>query len=86
MKERHTSNNIDKSIRYIVVEWELSDELCGITTDNARNIVVAVKQLPWIHLPCIVHTLQLAVNAELIVDAVQRIVARCREIVGHFNA
>ena len=47
-----------------------------MTTNNARNIVVAARQLPWLRLPCIAHTLQLDVNAGLQISAVQHVTAR----------
>ena len=85
VKERHTADNVAECIRHVIVEWQIPDKLCGITTDNARNIVAAARQLPWTRFPCIAHTLQLAVNAGLKVEAVQHLVGRCRKIVGHFN-
>lgn len=63
----------------------LSEKVVGMTTDNARNIVAASAQLSWLRLPCVAHTLQLAVNAGLNISAVQRVSARCRKLVGHFR-
>ena len=85
VREQHTADNIAECIQHIVVEWNLSTMFTGMTTDNARNIVAAARQLPWLRLPCIAHTLQLAVNAGLQISAVQRVTARCRKLVGHFR-
>ena len=78
VKGHHTAEYVAECIRHVTVEWEIPDKLCGITTDNARNIVAAARQLPWIRIPCVAHTLQLAVKAGLDVEAVQRVLARCR--------
>ena len=58
VKERHTADNVAEGIQHAVVEWELSEKLTGMTTDNARNFVAAAEQLPYLRLPCVAHSLQ----------------------------
>ena len=35
VKERHRADNVAEGIQHVVVEWELSEKLSGMTTDNA---------------------------------------------------
>ena len=55
----------------VIEEWALNGKLSGMTTDNGRNIVRAMGILGWNQLPC--------------VEAVSRLVARCRRVVTHFR-
>ena len=45
----------------------------------------ALNRLKWPHIPCIGHTLQIAVKARLQVEATQDVLTRCQKIVGHFR-
>ena len=56
-----------------------------MTTDNGTNIVYASEILQWKRMPCFSHTLQLAVEVVLKLPEVSRALARCRQLVGHFN-
>ena len=85
VRERHTAVNVADDLQAVVDDWNLAPKVAGITTDNARNMVAALAQLPWIRVSCFAHTLQLAVKEGLKVPAVVEILARCRKIVGHFK-
>ena len=44
-----------------------------------------MELLQWSRVPCFSHTLQLAVEVVLKLPEVSRALARCRQLVGHFN-
>ena len=46
-------------------EWKLTNKLFAGATDNASNICKAIWQLGCIHIGCMAHTIQLAINTEL---------------------
>ena len=83
--ERHTSENVAEDINVLVHKWGLTHTIDCITTDNARNIVAAMRLVQWKRHPCFTHTLQLGVKAGLTIPAVANILASCRKIVGQFK-
>ena len=85
VQERHTALNIADDLRAVINEWDLSEKMTGITSDNARNIVAALALLPWPRVSCFAHTLQLAVKEGLKVPTVEVLLGRCRKVVGHFK-
>lgn len=54
-------------------------------TDNARNVTAAVALLPFEHMPCMAHTLQLSVNKAVDESGADAVLEKCRKIVGHFK-
>ena len=86
--EAHTAVNIQEELTDILHDWGLSDkELAGATTDNGTNITCGIDLLGWsdCHLPCFSHTLHLGVVKAMQIPMVNKALARCRCLVGHFN-
>lgn len=54
---KHTSENIADALKTIVSQWGLQDKIVACTTDNAANMVRAVKLCQWLHIPCFTHSL-----------------------------
>uniref|UniRef100_A0A1X7SLU2 DUF659 domain-containing protein n=1 Tax=Amphimedon queenslandica TaxID=400682 RepID=A0A1X7SLU2_AMPQE len=82
----HTSISIEAVLSSMLSSWNIRDKVCGATTDNASNMVNAIRILAGIqHFPCVAHTLQLSVKSGLNVSHVQRVLGRCRKLVEHFN-
>ena len=51
--QAHTGMNIAEEIKGIMGEWSLSlDHVSAVTTDNASNMVLAMKTLEWTRIPC----------------------------------
>ena len=72
-------------LQEVASKWAVTNKLAACVSDNARNIVLALHHAGWVRIPCIAHTLQLAVKAGLQLPAVVRVTARCRKIVMHFH-
>ena len=84
--QAHTGMNIAEEIKGIMGEWSLSlDHVSAVTTDNASNMVLAMKTLEWTRIPCFSHSLQLAAEDALKLSQVSRALARCRRLVSHFH-
>ena len=81
--DRHTSENIAKHIKELSKSWKVDDKLVAMTTDNAPNMVNAVSKLPYSHVGCSAHVLQLAVNKALTTSNVDQAITKLRKIVGH---
>ena len=59
--------------------------LNAATTDNARNIVLALENLTWPHVGCIVHTFQLGVQKAMDVPEMARVLGWANESFPSFN-
>ena len=87
MPERHIGMHISERLKEAASEWEVAqDKVVAIVHDNAANMVLAGELLQgWGDLSCFGHTLQLAVNAGLALNAIARLIAASHKIVGHFK-
>ena len=87
MPERNTGMHISERLKEAASEWGVAqDKVVAVVHDNAANMVLAGELLErWGDLSCFGHTLQLAVNAGLALNAIARLRAAFRKIVGHFK-
>ncbi|XP_076048272.1 E3 SUMO-protein ligase ZBED1-like [Oratosquilla oratoria] len=82
----HTSENIADALKEICEEWDLLEKVCCIVTDNASNIVKAVKDMNVKHLPCFAHSLNLVVqNALKNTNDVKKVQEKVKAIVSFFH-
>ena len=79
----HTSNTIKSLSEETFEEWDISNSIISITTDNAPNMVSAVKSMNLQHIPCAAHTLHLIIKESL--KFIQPLIEKCRKIVGYFS-
>ncbi|XP_049276311.1 zinc finger BED domain-containing protein 4-like [Rhipicephalus sanguineus] len=88
LQESHTAVNIQACLTEIVKEWslDLSTVPVYVVTDNGRNIRAAVRQMEWIPLQCLGHTLQLAIkDAKEETPVVSSLCKKARALVGHYK-
>ncbi|XP_076670787.1 LOW QUALITY PROTEIN: E3 SUMO-protein ligase ZBED1 [Andrena cerasifolii] len=86
LDERHTIEYITSIIQDTLTEFNIADKTVAVVTDNAANMIGAVRSLGYLHLPCAAHTLNLVVNDSI--SAIPDIVSTlktCRSIVTHFK-
>ena len=83
--ERHTAENVASFFEEFVATWNITDKICCIVTDNARNMVAAIGRTDYSHIPCIAHCLQLSILAGLKAADSSPLLAKCRHLVGHFK-
>lgn len=62
VSEIHTSENLAEELLKVAREWKIEHKVVCCVTDNAANIVKAIKLLKWTHLPCLAHTINLIVS------------------------
>jgi hypothetical protein len=80
----HTADAIAKAIKNIIQKWEIEGRVFAITTDNAANVVAAIRELaPIERLSCTVHTLQLAIGRGL--KLVEALTARVKQLINFFS-
>lgn len=58
----HTAQNLARDIKRVAQEWELTNKISMITTDNAANIVGAVNILQYKNFRCYAHKINLIVQ------------------------
>ncbi len=64
----------------------ISEKIIAIVTDNASNIVAAVRVVGWNHVPCFAHTLNLVVSKAIKSDnSVSVVKKKCKQIVTFFH-
>lgn len=85
VSEKHTGQQCTREFLQTADEWEISDKIVGICTDNGRNIVMGVENSLFENFRCAAHTLQLSVGKALKDANINDLLAKCRSIVGHFK-
>ncbi|CAI6374553.1 unnamed protein product [Macrosiphum euphorbiae] len=91
MDKRHTAENLAEQLHNIFHEWNISEKVLAVVTDNAKNIVNSIplisstneKQI--FNIKCAAHTLQLAVNHAMKIECISDIINQCNKVVGHFK-
>lgn len=81
--ERHTAINLCEELQRIVIEWKISDKIVAVVSDNAANIVAAIRRTNWKHIPCFAHTINLVVQSSL--ETIQHIRKKIKIIVDFFR-
>ena len=80
---KHTAQNLAEELKRVTREWGLQDKIVCIVSDNAANIVAAIRLTGWKHIPCFAHNLNLIVQSGL--HCIGDITARVKGIVEFFK-
>ncbi|XP_051797511.1 E3 SUMO-protein ligase ZBED1-like isoform X2 [Acanthochromis polyacanthus] len=84
--EDHTADHITEMVENMLQDWGLSTEnLTGITTDNATNMKKAFTNFPCVWFSCFGHNLNLAISKVLKIPRVEKAVRACRHLVQAFS-
>ena len=83
--EDHTSENLAIVLDTIMKDWEIRQRVVGTSTDNASNIIKAVREMGLFNMPCVGHTLNLAVKKSFEIGCIARSLARIHKVVGYFH-
>ena len=86
LKKDHTTEHIAASFPKVAEEWGVSRKVVAMVTDNATNIVAAVRHTGWTHVPCFAHTLNLVVSEAIKAETkIHQLRKSCRDIVSFFH-
>ena len=85
LNKAYTSQNLADTMLEIFKEWQISDKVVCVVTDNAANMVKMVEILKIKYLPCFAHTLNLVLQENLNLESIKSILNRCREIVTYMK-
>nr|XP_022909869.1 zinc finger BED domain-containing protein 4-like [Onthophagus taurus] len=81
--DKHTGENIANKLKIILNEWEISEKITAIISDNASNMKLAIRIGGWKHWGCYAHSLNLVVQSGL--KEVRVIVDKLTKIVRYFK-
>ncbi|XP_059190842.1 E3 SUMO-protein ligase ZBED1-like [Centropristis striata] len=84
-EERHCADAVAEHFMKVAREWDIEHKVVSLTTDRARNMIAAARQLPFEHMPCIAHSVHRAVTVSLTNSPFDNALAKCRKVVGHFK-
>ena len=66
MSDSHTVDNLAEHLQKVCSDWDIQLTSSAITTDNATNIVRAIKMcVKLVHVRCMVHVLNLSTRKAL---------------------
>lgn len=70
-------------MRNVLEEWEISDKVTAIASDNGANIVAAIRAGNWRNVACFAHTLNLCVQNALV--PISETTAKVKQVVEYFK-
>ncbi|XP_026828422.1 zinc finger BED domain-containing protein 1 [Ooceraea biroi] len=90
MEECHTAQHLSSKLQFIIREWNLIGKVTAIVTDNASNILAALRLMNNIieeteDVTCSAHSLQLSIYKGLQIDDINCIINKASKIVAHFK-
>ncbi|XP_029643462.1 zinc finger BED domain-containing protein 1-like [Octopus sinensis] len=83
--ERHYSNNVAELYKQLVKDWDITKKIQALVTDNARNLVSAVNQTGFVHIPCLAHSLQLSILHGFKAADTETSFVKCQKIIRYFK-
>lgn len=79
----HTAERIKDQINHLISEWNLTNKVVAIATDNGSNMVKAVRLIDGvIRIPCTAHILQLIIKKGL--EPATVLVLRAKRLIQFF--
>lgn len=72
-------------INRLTEKWKIDGKVVAMVTDNARNMTAACDKLPYVHIGCAAHTIQLTVNKAIKESNIDTTLAKVRKIAGNVN-
>ena len=83
--ERHYSINVAELYKQFSNDWDITKKIKVLVTDNARNMVSAVNQTGFSHIPCLAHSLQLSILHGFKAADTKVLFVKCPKLTGHFK-
>lgn len=81
--ERHTIENLSVFLKNIVCTWGIQHKIVAVVSDNAPNIVGAIKDSNFRHISCFAHNVNLVVQKGL--KKIINVQKKVKSIVEHFK-
>ena len=83
----HTGLHLSEVLKSAAEKWGILKTVNPVVTDNAANILSAVREFPDLnpHITCFAHTLNLATQRGLGVKQLDKLLTRVRKVVAYFK-
>jgi len=81
--DRCTSDELAKFLKDTAIAWDIDNKIAAVVTDNASNIVGAVRNNKWRHVPCFAHVLNIGIQRGLI--HMKPVMTKIKSIVEFFK-
>lgn len=81
--EKCTSEELANFLMGITKKWSIENKISAVVTDNAPNIVNAIKLNNWRHVPCFAHVLNIGIQHAL--NHIKPIMTKIKNIVEFFK-
>jgi len=85
VEDRHYANNCAEHFKSVATAWGVVSKVRTFGTDTDRNMTAAIALLPFEHMPCVAHSLQLSANKAITEAGIDCVLSKSRKIVGHFK-
>lgn len=83
--QSHTALHLKEELFRVANEWEITEKVCTVTTDNAANVKAAVRLTEWGQIGCFAHTINLIVQSGLDLDEIKFLRRKVKTIVEFFH-
>lgn len=83
--ESHTAQHLRDELFRVMNEWDISEKVIAVTTDNAANIKAAIKLTGWGHVGCFAQTLNLIIQSGLDLESVAPVRQKVKATVEYFH-
>ena len=83
--ERLYSVNVAELCKQFANDWDITKKIQVLITDKARNMVSAVNQTGFSHIPCLAHSLQLSILRGFKAADTEVLFIKCRKLTEHFK-
>lgn len=81
--EKCTSQELSDFLMATVKKWNIENKISAVVTDNAPNIVGAIKLNNWRHISCFAHVLNIGIQHGL--EKIKPIINKIKSIVEFFK-
>ncbi|CAH1993147.1 unnamed protein product [Acanthoscelides obtectus] len=82
-RERHTAENISSKLRELIDDWQLTNKVAAIISDNAANIKATIRIGGWRFWGCFAHSLNLVTRSGL--NEIKEVVDKIKNISSYFK-
>jgi zinc finger BED domain-containing protein 1 (E3 SUMO-protein ligase ZBED1) len=82
-EERHTIENLAMFLKNTIQEWKIENKITAVVSDNAPNIVGAIRHCHFRHVSCFAHNINLVVQHAL--KNISPVQKKVKSIVEYFN-
>lgn len=83
--ETHFAETHAEDFINVALQWNISHKVSTLGTDSARNMMAVATHLPFVHVPCVAHSLQRSITVSLQDSVFANVLDKCRKVVDHFK-